>query len=446
MCVDRRGFLRSAASAAGAAFVVPALGFAKEASQERRATPDVPESIRQLKPMMGGISPISDEERLSRMEKARRLMTENHLDAIYIESGSSLSYFTGIRWGSSERMFAMILPARGEPAYVCPAFEEERAREVIRFGGDILTWKEDQSPYRKVAEILKDRGIASGRIGIEEKVRFFLFDGIRKESPGVEMVSADPVTVGCRVTKSPAELALMQRANDITIAAYRAAVETLSEGMTQFEFAANCAAAFQALGVQGGAGVQFGKYSAFPHGSSQPQKLKEGEIVMIDGGCSVEGYRSDITRTLVFGKPSDRQRDLWNLERKAQDAALAAAKPGVPCEAVDEAARRVITDGGFGPDYEYFTHRVGHGIGLDGHEWTYLVRGNKTPLRPGMCFSDEPGIYLYGEFGVRLEDCMYITVDGAKLFTAQSPSIEEPFGEEPLGLISSFRGSPREPR
>ena len=427
MCVDRRGFFQSAASAAGAAFLAPTLGFAKEASQERRAPTDVPESIRQLKPMTGGISPISDEERRSRMEKARRLMTESHLDAIYVESGSSLSYFAGIRWGRSERMFAMILPARGEPAYVCPAFEEERAREVIRFGDDIRTWKEDQSPYRKVAEILKDRGIASGRIGIEEKVRFFLFDGIRKESSGVEMVSADPVTVGCRVTKSSAELALMQRANDITIAAYRAAVETLREGMTQFEFAANCAAAFQALGVQGGAGVQFGKYSAFPHGSSQPQKLKEGEIVMIDGGCSVEGYRSDITRTLVFGKPSDRQRDLWNLERKAQDAALAAAKPGVPCEAVDEAARSVITDGGFGPDYEYFTHRVGHGIGLDGHEWTYLVRGNKTPLRPGMCFSDEPGIYLYGEFGVRLEDCMHITEDGAKLFTPQSPSIEEPF-------------------
>ena len=434
MCVDRRGFFQSAASVAGAALLAPTLGFAKEASQAgqagqgRPAPTDVPESIRQLKPMTAGISPISDEERQSRIENARRLMTENHLDAIYVESGSSLFYFTGIRWGRSERMFGMILPARGEPAYVCPAFEEERARELIRFGYDIRTWQEDESPYRRVAEILKDRGIASGRIGIEEKVRFFLFDGIRRESAGVELASADSVTVGCRVTKSPAELALMQRANDITIAAYRAALETLNEGMTQFEFAAHCAAAFEALGVQGGAGVQFGKYSAFPHGSNQSQKLKEGEIVMIDGGCGVEGYRSDITRTLVFGKPSDRQRDLWNLERKAQDAALAAAKPGTTCDAVDEAARRVITDGGFGPDYDYFTHRVGHGIGLDGHEWTYLVRGNKTPLRPGMCFSDEPGIYLYGEFGVRLEDCMYITEDGARLFTPQSPSIEEPFG------------------
>ncbi len=374
MCIDRRGFLQSAAGAAGATLLAPTLGFAK---QGKRVAPEVPGWIRQLKPMTGGISPISEEERRARMEKARRLMTENHLDAIFVESGSSLFYFTGIRWGRSERMFAMVLPARGEPAFVCPAFEEERARELIRFGDDIRTWQEDESPYRRVAEILTDRGIASGRMGIEERARFFLFDGVRKESPGVELAGAEVVTVGCRVTKSPAELALMQRANDITIAAYRASVETLVEGMTQFEFGANCAAAFQALGVQGGAGVQFGKYSAFPHGSSQPQKLKEGEIVMIDGGCGVEGYRSDITRTLVFGKPSDRQRDLWNLERKAQDAALAAAKPGAPCEAVDEAARRVITDGGFGPDYEYFTHRVGHGIGLDGHEWTYLLGPRK---------------------------------------------------------------------
>jgi Xaa-Pro dipeptidase len=377
--------------------------------------------------MTDGVVPITEEERRSRIEKARRLMVENRLDAIYIESGSSLFYFTGVRWGRSERMFAMILPARGEPAYVCPTFEEQRAREAIQFGDDIRTWQEDESPYRRVAEILKDRGIASGRIGIEERVRFFLVDGIRKESPGAELVSADPVTVGCRVIKSAAELALMQRANDITIAAYRAAVETLTEGMTQFEFAANCTAAFRALGVKGGAGVQFGKYSAFPHGSSKPQELREGEIVMIDGGCGVEGYRSDITRTLVFGTPTDRQRSLWDLERKAQDAAFAAAKPGAPCEAVDEAARQVITEGGFGPDYKYFTHRVGHGIGLDGHEWTYLVRGNKLPLQPGMCFSDEPGIYLHGEFGVRLEDCMYITEDGARLFTPQSPSIEQPF-------------------
>jgi len=242
-------------------------------------------------------------------------------------------------------------------------------------------------------------------------------------------VSADPVTVGCRVIKSPAEIALMQRANDLTIEAYEAACATLKEGMTQYEFSANCAAAFTSLGVTGGAFAGFGKYSAFPHGSIQPQKLKEGDIVLMDGGCSVEGYQSDITRTMVFGKPTPRQREIWNLERKAQDAALAAAKVGVPCEAVDAAARKVITDAGFGPDYKVpgLPHRTGHGIGLDGHEWTNLVRGNKTKIQPGMCFSNEPMIAIYGEFGVRLEDCMYITEQGAKLFTTQSPSIDRPF-------------------
>jgi Xaa-Pro dipeptidase len=421
MCVDRRGFLRLSAAVTATA-IFEATGQGQESS--------VPEAIRQLRPRTSGISPISDDERMERIEKARRLMTDNGISAIYVESGSTMFYYTGVRWGSSERMFALVIPARGDLAWVCPAFEELRARELIRFGNDIRTWEEDESPYKRVAQILRDRGITSGKIGIEERVRFFLFDGIRKEAPGLEYVSADPVTVGCRVIKSAAEIALMQRANDITVEAYRAACTTLKEGMTQYEFGANCAAAFKALGVGGGAFAGFGKYSAYPHGSIQPQKLKEGDIVLMDGGCSVEGYQSDITRTLVFGKPTPRQREIWNLERKAQDAALAAAKVGVTCDAVDAAARKVITDAGFGPDYKLpgLPHRTGHGIGLDGHEWTNLVRGNRTRLQPGMCFSNEPMIAIYGEFGVRLEDCMYITDQGAKLFTAQSPSIDRPFG------------------
>ncbi|HSP06360.1 MAG TPA: Xaa-Pro peptidase family protein, partial [Acidobacteriota bacterium] len=295
---------------------------------------------------------------------------------------------------------------------------------------DIRTWEEDESPYRRVAQILQDRGIHTGRVGIEERTRFFLFDGVRKEAPGLEYVSADPVTAGCRMIKSPAEIALMQRANDITIAAYRATAAALREGMPQGEFTNNCTAAFAALGVDGGCFVSFGKYTAFPHGSREPQTLKEGDMILMDGGCEVEGYASDITRTFVFGKPTQRQRDVWELERKAQDAALAAAKVGVACEAVDAAARKVITDAGFGPDYKVpgLPHRTGHGIGLDGHEWTYLVRGNKTPLAPGMCFSDEPTIAIYGEFGIRLEDCMHITDQGAKMFTVQSPSIDHPLG------------------
>ena len=392
--------------------------------------PPTPEPIRQLRPMTEGVTPISDDERKARLEKARKLMVENRLDAIYLEGGSSMFYYTGVRWGNSERMFAVVIPARGDLAWICPKFEESRARELIRFGTDIRTWEEDSSPYKVVAQIFKDRGLRANRVGIEERVRFFLFDGIRKEAPGVEFVSADPVTIGCRVIKSPAEIALLQRANDITIAAFRATVTTIKEGMTQQELAANCLSAFRSLGVNGSILIGLGQYSAFPHGSIQPQRIKEGDIVLMDGGCSVEGYQSDITRTTVFGKPSQRQQDVWNLERKAQDAALKAAQVGVPCEAVDAAARKVITDAGFGPDYKVpgLPHRTGHGIGLDGHEWTNFVRGNKTPLQVGMCFSDEPMIAIPGEFGIRLEDCLYITEQGAKLFTQQSPSITQPFG------------------
>ncbi len=434
MCTDRRDFLRLSAGVAGAALLsntTPVRGVvAAETNVDPFQQRDVPKSISKLRKMTDGIVPITIDERRARIDKARRLMRDNKIDAIYIEPGSSMSYYKGMHWGTSERMFALVIPARGELAWVCPKFEEERARELIAIGNDIRTWEEDESPYQRVGEIFRDRGLGTGRVGIEERVRFFLFDGIRKAAPRVQFVSATPVTAGGRMFKSPAELALMQRANDITIVAYRATIENAREGMTQDEFAGNCAAAFRALGVQGGIFCSFGKYTAFPHGSSTPQKLKEGDVVLMDGGCSVEGYQSDITRTFVFGKPTQRQRDIWNLERKSQDAGFAAAKVGAPCEAVDAAARKVITDAGFGPNYRVpgLPHRTGHGIGLDGHEWTNFVRGNKTPIQTGMCFSDEPTIVIYGEFGIRLEDCLYITPEGPKFFTAQSPSIEEPFG------------------
>jgi Xaa-Pro dipeptidase len=281
-----------------------------------------------------------------------------------------------------------------------------------------------------MAQALTDRGAAVGRIGIEERTRFLVVDGLRKALPRASFVSAVAVTAGCRMIKSRAEIALLQQANEITIAAYRAAFAELREGMTQTDFAANVSAAYQALGVEGDALVIFGKYTAYPHGSSEPQKLREGDVVLVDDGCSVEGYQSDVTRTTVFGKPTPRQRQIWELERKAQNAAFAAAKPGATCESVDAAARKVITDFGFGPDYRLpgLPHRTGHGIGLDGHEWTYLVRGNQTRLEPGMCFSDEPTIAIEGEFGIRLEDCLYITEDGARMFTHQSPAIDQPFG------------------
>lgn len=428
MCTDRRDFLKL--SAAGLAVAGMAGITRGEEAAEMVQQRDTPDAIRKLRRMTEGIVPISRAERLGRIEKARRLMRQNRIDAIFLEPGSSMFYYTGMRWGLSERMFALVIPQRGEIAWVCPKFEEERARELIKFGTDIRTWEEDESPYKRVAEILRDRGVRAGRVGMEERVRFFMFDGVRKAAPALQFVDATPVTAGGRMYKSPAELALMQRANDITIVAYKATHDSMREGMTQDEFSGNCSAAFRALGVQGGVFCSFGAYTAFPHGSSTPQKLKEGDVVLMDGGCSVEGYQSDITRTFIFGKPTARQREIWNLEKRSQDAGFAAAKVGAPCEAVDAAARQVIVDAGFGPDYKVpgLPHRTGHGIGLDGHEWTNFVRGNKTPMRPGMCFSDEPTVVIYGEFGMRLEDCLYITENGPKFFTKQSPSIEEPFG------------------
>ena len=391
----------------------------------------MPAVIRALRPMTGGIMPISTSDRRARIEKARHLMAEQHIDAILLEGGSSLFYFTGVRWGLSERPFVAVIPAKGELAWVTPGFEEARARELVEIGGrDLRTWQEDESPYRLVAQILRDRGVTTGRVGVEERLRFFVFNGVKKEAPAIDYVSADPVTAGCRMIKSPAEIALMQRANDMTIAAYKAGLATLREGMTQSDLRNNILAAYRAIGALGGVvAVSFGEYTAFPHGSITPQKLKKGDVVQIDDGCNVDGYQSDITRTVVFGTPTKRQSDVWNLEHRAQAAAFHAAKPGVPCEAVDAAARRVITDAGFGPDYKVpgLPHRTGHGIGLDGHEWTNFVRGNKTPLEPGMCFSDEPMIAIYGEFGIRLEDCLYITESGAKFFTEPSPAIDQPF-------------------
>ena len=408
MSMNRRGFLATAAGGLAAAAV-------QNTGLKAGAT----------------ITPITDDERLARIEKARRLMVENKIAAIFLEPGSSMYYYTGVRWGLSERMFGMVLPAKGDIAYVVPGFEEARARELIRFGKDVRVWQEDESPGVRVAEVLKDRGISTGRIGIEERVRYFLFDGIRKAAPALEYTIADPVTAGCRMIKSPAEIALLQAANDLTIEAFKIGLASLKEGMTPHDLSANISAAFRKLGASdGGALVGLGKFSAFPHGSIEPQKLREGDIVLIDGGCHLESYESDITRTTVFGKPSARQRQIWELERKAQDAAFAAAQVGATCESVDAAARKVITDAGLGPGYKVpgLPHRTGHGIGLDGHEWTNFVKGNKTKIQPGMCFSDEPMITNYDEFGVRLEDCLYITESGPRFFTKQSPAIDQPFG------------------
>lgn len=393
---------------------------------------ELPPSIRNLQPTTDDVVPISVDERKQRIAKAQELMAREKMDAIFMEGTTTCFYFTGMRWGQSERTFGVVIPAKGEIAYVCPKFEDDRAKELIitAFGSELRCWEEHESPYELILNIVKDRGVKHRRIGMEERVRFFIADGVRKIANGFEIADATPVTAGCRMYKSKAEIALMQKANDVTIEAYKAAFATIVPGMSQSTLSANISNAFRKLGYSGGASVQVGKYSALPHGSITPQTIREGDVVMVDGGTSCEGYASDITRTIVVGKPTQRQTDVWNLEKKAQDAAFAAMKIGAPCEAVDAAARKVIEDAGFGKNYGLpgLPHRTGHGIGLEGHEWTNFVKGNTTKIAPGMCFSDEPTISIPGEFGIRLEDCVYIGEDGPHFFTKQSISIEQPFG------------------
>jgi Xaa-Pro dipeptidase len=424
--ISRRSFLQTSSVAAGVSVALPTLAHAAEGDKS------LPPAIAALHTLRGEAKPITVEERAARQEKARRLMVENNLSAILLASSTSLAYFTGIRWEGGERLFAMVLPAKGEAFYVSPAFEEGRAREQIAQSPDgskpdLRVWQEDESPYARVAQGLSDRGIASGTIGVEETAKFVFSDNLRKASPSATFTTATMVTAGCRMIKSRHEIDLMRLAAKVTLAAYEATCRSLKAGMTQHDVEHMLEAAHRQLGFEGGADVQVGEYSSFPHGSVKPQEIREGTIVMIDGGCAVEGYQSDITRTFVLGKAGDKMKQVFDIVHRAQSAALAAAKPGVEAGSVDAAARQVITDAEYGPDYKYFTHRLGHGMGMDGHEWPYLVRGNTFRLQPEQTFSDEPGIYIRGEFGIRLEDDMHITEGEAELFTPQSPSLENPF-------------------
>lgn len=423
--LSRRTFIaRSSVGLAGAAVVTPSTAQAQQG-------PALPPAIRALTSMKSQATPISIDERRARLEKARRLMRANGIDALMLTGGTSMEYFTGIRWGLSERLLAAIVPANGSAFLVTPKFEEERAMEQAHQGplgvdATVLAWEEDEDPYALIAKGLRERGLTTATIGAEETVRFVFADGAA-HIPAVRVVSGTPVTAGCRTIKDAHEIALMRLASHVTLKAYEAAWKSLQDGMTQGDFARLVQQAHQQLGFDGSAGVQVGKYSALPHGSATPQVIREGSILLIDGGCKVEGYSSDISRTFVLGKATQRMKDVFEVEHAAQTAALRMARPGLPCEAVDAAARKVITDAGFGPGYKFFTHRVGHGMGMDGHEWPYLVRGNTLALAPGMVFSDEPGIYIREEFGIRLEDDMVITETGAELFTKQSSSLETPF-------------------
>jgi Xaa-Pro dipeptidase len=401
----------------------------------------LPPAFSALKPLGDRVQPITPDEFQQRIEHAQRLMADApsaasgspsqapKYDALFFAPGTSLSYFTGIRWGLSERLVGLVIPRMGHPVLVVPAFEEGRLREKLHLPIEVRIWQEDQSPTKIAAAALADQNILAGRIGIEETAGFTFYDHLRSAAPGFEFASADAVTIACRAHKSAHELELMRLACQATFDVFRGTFASLKEGMSQEDIAHLVEAGFAKMKLQGGALVLLGASAALPHGTLQPQKLKEGDVVLIDGGCGVEGYASDVTRTSVYGKPSKKIVRAFELVRKAQDAALDGARAGRLSGTVDDAARTVIVNGGYGPDYKFFTHRLGHGIGLDGHEHPYLVRGSKTVLEPGMTFSNKPGIYIPGEFGLRCEDDMVITADGpAQLLTPGfAPALEKPF-------------------
>ena len=373
---------------------------------------------------------ITAAERMARIAQARELMAANDMGALLIEPGSSLIYFTGVRWSRSERLTAAVLTREGEVAVVTPFFEEPSVRESLGIAAEVLTWNEDENPLAAVAAWLGRRGLAKGRIGVEETVRYFAVDGLEKAMPDATVVNGAPVVRGCRMHKSPAEIALMQLANDITLAAYRHTAPRIEAGMTPAEIGAIMRAATMALGGKSEFElILLGEESAYPHGSGKPQAVKPGAVVLMDCGASVHGYQSDISRSFVYGKATPRQRQVWDQMRKGQDVAFAAEKLGTPAGAVDDAVRAYYESLGWGPGYKLpgTSHRTGHGIGLDGHEPVNLVRGETVKLAPGMCFSNEPGIYIPGEFGIRLEDCFYMTASGPTWFSEPPPSIDRPF-------------------
>jgi Xaa-Pro dipeptidase len=419
MRMSKRDFLALSGISAGAALV-------------GACTPKVTVEVNsQLSSIVGDVVPIGVEERLARIEKAQRLMAENDLDAILLEPGSAMLYFTGVSWWRSERLTTVIIPREGDIGIVTPFFEEPSVRESMTFGDDVRTWNEHESPFERVAGFLKDRKLTSGRIGLEETVRYFVVDGLKQAAPSFEISSATAVTQGCRMYKSTAEIALMKKATEVTLTAYQHVYQHLEAGMEPGDVKALMAAAQSQLGGVGSWNMAlFGVASAYPHGTNQPQKIENGQIVLMDCGCSVQGYQSDISRTFVYGEPSARQREVWNTVRKGQQIAFETAQIGTKAGSVDDAVRSYYESLGWGPGYGVpgLSHRTGHGIGMDGHERVNFVHGEETPLAPGMCFSNEPGLYDFDSFGVRLEDCIYMTADGPAWFSVPPDSLDDPVG------------------
>lgn len=392
---------------------------------------DFEAELARMTPMTAGVAPIGVEELKQRVAKAQRLMREQGVEALYLDTSTNLRYFTGVALNLTERLHGALIPVEGEVAYLSPTFEEPKTREYLRFGDDIRCWEEHEDPTALVIETVRSKGYDSGTIAVDPATPFFTVDGLRRAGNRFGFANAASITAACRQVKSPAEIALMQVAMDITLAVQQAAARCMRAGMTTGEVQGFLDAAHRKLGGQPASrAVQFGEATAYPHGVPYPQTLADGDMVLVDTGCFVEGYRSDITRTYVFGEPTPRQREIWELEQRAQQAGFDAAVLGAPCQAVDIAARGVIEAAGFGPGYKVpgLPHRTGHGIGMDVHEESFMVRGNMTPLVPGMCFSDEPTICIYGEFGVRLEDIIYMTEAGARWFTQPCHSVDDPFG------------------
>jgi Xaa-Pro dipeptidase len=425
--ISKRGFITSAALAAaglqaGAASARPAAS-GGAAAGARTA------SGGSLASITGGAQPITASERQGRIAKAQALMHDYGLDALLCEAGSAMEYFTGVQWWRSERLTCAVIPRRGEVVIITPAFEEPSVRETLAVPGDVRPWNEDESPFARIVGALHDRGVRGGAVGVEATVRFFVVDGLRQASPGLEVRSGEALVRACRMIKSPAELALMQAATDVTLAAYRHVYPRVRTGMGSSDISSLMDEATEALGGK----VEFSmvllnEASAYPHGSHTPQVVREGSVVLMDCGCAVHGYQSDVSRTWVHGEPTARQRKVWATVRRGQEIALETARLGARAGDVDGAVRRFYAREGWGPGFRLpgLSHRTGHGIGMDGHEPAYLVGNDDTRLAPGMCFSDEPGIYIPGEFGVRLEDCFHMTPEGPKLFSGLAPSIDRP--------------------
>jgi Xaa-Pro dipeptidase len=417
--MNKRDFLKLS-GAAGIAATIPGTAAATASG-----------SLDDLTEITGDALPISVDERLARVEKAQSLMRKAGIDALLLEAGSALVYFTGVRWWRSERFTGAVIPAEGEIAFITPYFEEPSVRESMTFGDDVRTWHEHENPFALVAGILADRGLKRGKVGVEETVRYFIVDGMQQAARNFDIVSGKDIARGCRMYKSPNEIALMQKANDVTMAAYRHVHANLDRGMLPADISAMMKQATAKLGGEPQfASVMLNEASAYPHGTRQTQRLKEGGVVLMDCGCAVHDYESDISRTWVFGDATRKQRDVWDTVKRGQELAMETAMPGTPAGKVDDVVRAYYESKGYGPGYKTpgLSHRLGHGIGMDGHEPVNFVHGETTLLAPGMCFSNEPGIYIFGEFGIRLEDCLYLTEEGPQLFSDLSPSIDHPFG------------------